>query len=76
MIEYNSSLEELILKIHNGKPPDEVVLAMGGCPHCAMTGYEDYPTGKVPCRLGHINEAEQFAEQAKSWGSASSFSLY
>ena len=24
-----------------------------GCNHCAMTGFEDYPTSAIMCRLGH-----------------------
>ena len=24
-----------------------------GCNHCAMTGFEDYPTSAIKCRLGH-----------------------
>jgi hypothetical protein len=30
--------------------PDSVVLAAGGCPYCAMTGFEDYPTNQKACR--------------------------
>ena len=36
------------------KVPEEAVLEHGGCPYCAMTGFEDYPTSKKPCRLGHM----------------------
>jgi len=24
-----------------------------GCFYCCMTGFEDYPTSKKPCRMGH-----------------------
>ncbi len=72
-MQYNSALEDLILEAYNGNPPDEVILAIGGCRYCAMTGYEDYPTSKKPCRLGHISIEEEFEKRAKSWGSASYF---
>lgn len=42
---------------HSGleKVPVEVVLEAGGCPYCAMTGYQDYPTNKMPCPVvGHV----------------------
>ena len=35
------------------KIPDKEIETHGGCRYCAMTGFEDYPTSKIPCRLGH-----------------------
>lgn len=57
--EYDSHIEDNILRAYDGNPPDDVVLSIGGCPYCAMTGYEDYPSSNTPCRLGHVNEAEE-----------------
>lgn len=71
-LSYSADAEDFIINLYKDNPPEKAVLAIGGCPYCAMTGYEDYPTGKKPCRLGHINEADEFAEKAKKWGSASS----
>ena len=44
--------------------PDAVILNLGGCPYCAMTGYEDYPANKVKCRLGHKDMGRIIA---KNW---------
>ncbi len=40
-------------KKHGGldKIPEQEILDRGGCPYCAMTGYEDYPNNQIPCRL-------------------------
>ena len=33
-----------------------------GCKHCAGTGYEDYPTCNVPCRVpGHKKQGDGLA---------------
>ncbi len=42
------NLEERVAA--GGYVSDDAILAAGGCPYCAMTGYEDYPSCKKPCR--------------------------
>lgn len=38
-----------------GQIPESEILQAGGCPYCAMAGYEDYPMNQKPCRVpGHV----------------------
>jgi hypothetical protein len=40
--------------------PEREILSHGGCPYCAMTGYEDYPNNQIPCRI-HRGLGQQIA---------------
>lgn len=42
-----------------------------GCGYCAMTGHEDYPSNKIPCRLGHPDIAAKVAEYFSGPGASS-----
>ena len=38
-----------------------------GCCYCGMTGYEDYPSNKIPCRMqGHVELAYKPPDLSKA----------